>query len=58
LESKTEVGKTSYDAVLENADGITTRCRFQCGVAEVNRALLYSSWLFVEFFMLKWSVRP
>jgi len=45
LESKTEVGKTSYDAVLESAGGITTLhfpalCRFQCGVAEVNRALL------------------
>jgi len=35
---------------------VTTLCRFQRDVAEVCAAP--SGWLYAEFFVLKWSVRP
>jgi len=40
---------------------VTTLCRLQCGVAKlcvIVPVSCGSSWLFVELFVLKWSVRP
>ena len=53
LKNESKVGNTSYRAVQENADGNDSvpisLCRGEC---------CCSSWLFLEFFVLKLSARP
>jgi len=59
----------SFEVKLEKAvvaqcfketHAVTTLCRFRCGVSEVRAvpSAVCSIWLFVEFFVQKWSVRP
>jgi len=58
LKSETELWKTSYGTVQWKIQAVTTLCHVSSQRFALRRALLIYSWLLVEFFVLKGSVRP
>jgi len=59
LKTESELGKTSYGAVGENSGGNdTVPSSVWRGEGMRSTKCWWSGWLFVAFFVLKWSVRP